>query len=204
MSRRRRKKKLMAANAAAQATGPSANGPTIPQDQPILEAAEQKVESQLTPDTRESYLKIVVAGMKAGMANGPNSILAGLTKSKDPIADCAKGAIGLVLILKHQAQGIMPVKAMVPAGMTLMLKALAFADRTGIVKVGSEELVRATNIFKDTFLAKFGVTPPMLQHAMTKAHALTQDPVAMEQMKRKAGVVRHPDASEPTPMPGEN
>lgn len=171
---------------------------------PVLDAAEQRVESQLTAETRESYLKIVVAGMKAGLANGPNSILAGLHKSKDPVADCAKGAIGLVLILKHQAKGIMPVKAMIPAATTLMLKALAFADRTGVVKVGSDELVRGTHIFKDIFLAKFGVTPQMLQHATAKVHSLTQDPVAMEQMKRSAGIVRHPDSSEQTPLPEGN
>jgi hypothetical protein len=104
--------------------------------QSVIDAAEQLVERQLTPETHESYLKIVVAGMKAGLENGPNSILAGLEKSADPVADCAKGAIGLVLILKHQAKGIMPVKAMIPAATTLMLKALAFVDRTGIAKVG--------------------------------------------------------------------
>lgn len=194
MSRRRKKKFQVNGQAGGQA--PQAAPPA--QGQSILDAAEQKVESQLTPETRESYLKIVVAGMKAGLENGPNSILAGLAKSKDPVADCAKGAIGLVLVLKHQAHGIMPVKAMVPAGMTLMLKALAFADRTGIVKVGNDELVRATHIFKDTFLAKFGVTPQMLQAAVVKTHSLTQDPVAMEQMKRTAGFTRHPDAPAPT------
>lgn len=169
--------------------------------QSVIDAAEQKVESQLDADTRESYLKIVVAGMKAGLANGPNSILAGLRESKDPITDCAKGAIGLVLILKHQAKGIMPVKAMIPAGMTLMLKALAFADKLGVVKVGPDELVRATHIFAKVFLGKFGITPPMLQHAMTNVQSLTKNPVAMEQMRRSAGFVRHPEASEPTPLP---
>lgn len=198
MSRRRKKKRL--ANLQAQPVPQD----QIPQGEPLIDAAEQKVESQLTPETRESYLKIVVAGMKAGLANGPNSILAGLQKSKDPVADCAKGAIGLVLILKHQAKGIMPVKAMIPSAMTLMLKALAFADRTGVVKVGPDELARATTIFKDAFLAKFGVTPPMLQTAMTKVHGLTQDPVAMEMMKRQSGLVRHPGASEPTPLPEGN
>lgn len=192
MSRRRRNK-----NKRPQ-VAPAVSPPGLP----ILDAAEQKVEGQLLPDTRESYLKIVVAGMKAGMADGPNSILAGLRKSQDPIADCAKGAIGLVLLLKNQAKGVMPIKAMIPAAMTLMLKALAFADRTGIVKVGNDELTRATHIFADTFLHKFGVTPQMLHTAMAKTHAITQDPVAMEQMKRTAGFVRHPDASEPTPMPG--
>lgn len=190
MSRRRKRKSQVVPQAQNTAMG-----------QPILDAAEQKVEGQLMPDTRESYLKIVVAGMKAGLKNGPNSILAGLAKSRDPIADCAKGAVGLVLILKHQAKGIMPVKAMIPAAMTLMLKGLAFADKTGIVKVGNDELVRATHIFANTLLAKFGVTPQMMQHAMVKAHGLTQDPVAMEQMKRSSGFVRHPEAHEPTPLP---
>lgn len=168
-----------------------------PQDSSVLAAAEQKVESQLAPDVKESYMKIVVAGMHAGLENGPNSILASLSKSKDPIADCAKGAVALVIILKHQAKGIMPVKAMVPAAMTLMLKALAFADRTGIVKVGSNELVKATHIFMDTFLHKLGITPEMMQHAVTRAHAITQNPVAMEHMKRSNGFSVHPDAGQP-------
>lgn len=180
---------------------PQVAAPATAQGQDLIEAAEQKVESQLTAETHGNYLKIVVAGMKAGLANGPKSILAGLRTSKDPISDCAKGAIGLVLVLKHQAKGIMPVKAMIPAGMTLMLKALSFADRMGVAKVDVDALARATTIFKDTFLAKFGVTPKVLQHATTRVHGLMQDPVAMEQMKRKLGIVKHPDASEPTPLP---
>lgn len=191
MSRRRRKKGIKPNTAAV----------SIPQSQPILQAAEEKIEIQLLPDIRESYLKIVVAGMKAGMANGPDSILSKLRDSKDPVSDCAKGAIGIVLILKHQSKGIMPIKAMIPAASTLMIKALSFAEQMGLVKVGNDELVRATHIFANTFLQKLGITPPMMQHAMTKVHALTQDPVAMEQMKRKTGFVKHPEASDPTPLP---
>lgn len=194
MSRRRKRKLPIAAAPMA---------PQGPQGQALIDAVEQKVESQLMPDAKESYLKIVVAGMKAGLQGGPNSILAGLKTSQDPIADCAKGAIGLVLVLKHQAKGVMPLKAMVPAAMTLMLKALTFADRMGIVKVGANEVVRATHIFADAMLKKLGVTPQMMQHAMVKTHALTQDPVAMEQMKRTAGVTRHPEAPPPgAPGPG--
>ena len=170
----------------------------VSQDQPILQLAEQKVEEQLLPEVRESYLKIVVAGMKAGMANGPNSILAGLRTSKDPIEDCAKGAIGLIFILKQQAKGVMPEKAMVPAAITLMFKALSFAEQAGLVKIGTAELDRATQIFANTFLEKVGVTPPMIGHALKKVQSLSQDPVAMEQMKRKSGVTKHPDATEPT------
>jgi len=196
MSRRRKKKFRAPMPVQAQ---PDMQGP--PSGQALLDATEQKLESQLMPDTRESYDKIVVAGMKAGLQNGPNSIIAGLIKSKDPLADCAKGAIGLVLILKHQAKGIMPGNAMVPAAMTLMLKALSFADRTGVIKVGPDELSKATILFKDLFMQKLGITPQMMQHASMKVHALTQDPVAMEKMKLSAGLARHPNAAQATPMP---
>lgn len=168
--------------------------------QPILIAAEQRVESQLAPDVRESYMKIVVAGMKAGLADGANSMLAGLDKSKDPISDCAKGAIGVVVMLKHQAKGIMPIKAMVPAGMTLMLKALEFADRTGIVKVGPSELDRAAQIFAEAFLGKYNITPQMMKNAIVNAHKITQDPVAMEHMKRTVSAEQKSGAPAPTPV----
>lgn len=185
MSRRRMKKPMK----------PAPQAPvTIPAGQPVLKAAEDKIESQLLPEIRESYLKIVVAGMKAGLSGGPKSIIAGLKDSKDPLSDCAKGAIGLVTILKNQARGVMPIKAMIPAASTLMIKALSFADQMGVIKVGPDELAKATQIFADMFLKKLGVTPQMLQHAMGKAKELTQDPVAMEMMKRKAGFSKHPEA----------
>ena len=59
----------------------------------VLEAAEQKIESNLVPNNRANYMKIVVAGMKIGLAKGPDSMLAKLHNSKDPVNDCAKGAV---------------------------------------------------------------------------------------------------------------
>lgn len=193
MSRRRNKKRFRPNKEMSRVV--------IPEEQPLLLQAEQKVESQLLPDVHEAYLKIVVAGMRAGMDKGPDSIIAGLRNSKDPIADCAKGAIGLVLLLKQQAKGVMPFKAMIPAATTLMLKALSFVDQTGIAKVGNEELVRATHIFAETFLGNLGITPEMLQHGIKKAHAMTEDPVLMEQLNRRNGITKHPDVQEPTQMP---
>lgn len=168
---------------------------------PLLEMAEQKVESQLVPETRQNYMKIVVAGQHAALDGGPNSILATLKQSKDPVSDAAKGAVSLCLILRKQAHGIMPLKAMVPAAMTLMLKALDFADRAGIVKVGQPELVRATHIFTDFMFAKFGITKQGLANAGQKVYAITQDPQKMAAINLKAGVTVHPGAATPTPLP---
>lgn len=168
---------------------------------PLLQATEQKVESNLTPETQANYQKIVVAGMAAALDRGPNSLLAQLQKSQDPIADAARGAVSLIIVLRKQAQGIMPLKAAVPAAMTLMLKALDFIDRAKIMPIGQPELVRATHIFTDTVFARFGITKAGLQNAATKIHAITQDPEQMQKIQMKAGTLRHPLAATPTPLP---
>lgn len=169
---------------------------------PILEAAEQKLEAGLDPANRQNYMKIVVAGMAAGLARGPDGILARLRKSPDPVKGAARGAVALVLILRRDAKGVMPLKAMIPAALTLMLRALDFVNRTGIAKVGVPELVRATHIFANDMFGAFNITTPMLQQAAARVHAITQDPVAMQAVNLKAGIVQHPNAAAPTPMPG--
>lgn len=175
------------------------NGDTKPLGNAILQRAEEKIESQLTDDNLENYQKIVVAGMRAGLEGGADSILASLRQSADPITDAAKGAVSMVLILRKQAKGIMPLKAMVPAAMTLMLKALDFADRASIVKVGQEELVKATHVFTDFMFGRFGITKSGLASAGEKVLALTNDPTAMQKIQLKAGIVKHPDATNVTP-----
>lgn len=169
----------------------------------ILEAAEQKIESQLTPQNRGDYLKIVVAGMHAALAKGPNGILASLHQSKNPISDCAVGAVKICLLMAHTSRGTMPPKAMVPAGMTLMLKALDFVSKSGIAQVGTPELVQATHIYSNEIFKAFKITPGVLQKAASKVHEITKDPTKLEMLKRRAGMTRDPNASVPTEVPGE-
>jgi hypothetical protein len=170
---------------------------------PLLQQTEDKIESGLTPENQANYQKIVVAGMAAALDKGPNSILAQLQKSQDPISDAAKGAVSLILILRRQAQGVMPLKAAVPAAMTLMLKALDFIDRSKIMPIGQPELVRATHIFTDTMFARFGITKAGLANAAAKVHGFTQDPQSMSAINLKAGITQHPMAATPTPLPDE-
>lgn len=174
--------------------------PVVDLQDNVLKAAEQKVESQLTPKNHDAYLRIITTGMKAALANGPNSMAAKLTHSKDPIGDAARGAVSLVILMSHQAKGRMPPEAMVPAAATLMFHALDFLDRTGVVKIGTEELVQATHIQTNFLLAKFKITPDMLKNAAANVHKVMQDPTAMEKINRKAGTVRAPGVSSPTEL----
>lgn len=153
----------------------------------MLQAAESKIESQLTPTARANYTKIVVAGMHVALDKGPNGILASLKDSEDPIADCAIGAVSLVLILRKQAKGVMPLHVMIYAAMTLMLKAMDFADRSGIAKVGQPELVRATHIFTDFLFARMSITKDMLARARAWVQELTRDPATLAKIQAKAG-----------------
>lgn len=172
-----------------------------PMSDPILQAAEQKIEAGLDPANKQNYQKIVVAGMAAALARGPNSIVAKLLKNPDPVKGAARGAVALALILRREAKGVMPLKAMIPAALTLMLHALDFVNRSGAAAVGQKELVRATHIFANDMLGAFNITPPMLKRAAAQVHAVTQDPAKMEMIHRKLGSVVAPGASQATTMP---
>ncbi len=163
----------------------------------VLQAAEKKLESGLTPETKANYQKIVTAGMKTALQGGPKGILASLKQSKDPLTDCAKGAVNLCLLMRKQSRGTMPFKAMVPAGMTLMINALDFADHANIIKVGAVELSKASRIYGEEMFKAFGITAPMLQSAATKVHAITQDPAQMEKIHHAAGMTKAPGAAPP-------
>lgn len=167
----------------------------------VLQAAMQKIESQLTEENRANYQRLVVAGMSTALHGGPNSILASLKNSKDPIHDCVHGAINLSLLLWKQSRGTAPLKALIPAAMTLLIQALDFADKSGIVKVGTPELVAATHLFTDVLFEKLGISKAMLHNAAGKIHGMIQDPAQLAKLNLAAGVTRDPRAPTPTPMP---
>jgi hypothetical protein len=77
---------------------------------------------------------------------------------------------------------------MVPAAMTLMLHALDFADKTGLVKVNQQTLVQATHQFGMEMFKRFNITPAMIQTAATKVHAIANDPAQSAKLKQLAGV----------------
>jgi hypothetical protein len=189
-----------AAPAPADDAGPSAPGGDL--TNPLLQQAEQQLESKLAPDNKPVYMKIVVAGLHIALANGPDGFMGKLRNSRDPVSDCARGAASLVLIMRKEAKGVMPMKAGIPAGMTLLFHGLDFIDRAKIAKVAEPEIDRAATIFTNFLFHKLGITPDML-HSMTgKVSAITRDPTSMAAINMKAGLTRHPNAATPTPLPG--
>lgn len=165
--------------------GPDINKPLA---NPLLQQTERQIEGQLLPKMRAQYQKIVVAGMKVALENGTNGILYKLRESKDPVGDAAKGAVGLVLLMRKQSRGTMPLPAMVPAAMVLLLKALDFAQKAGLIPpVDEKTLVGATHTFTDVLFRAFHISPQMLQTAAKNVHGITQDPIRMRKVQEAAG-----------------
>lgn len=170
----------------------------------FLEGAQAAVEAKLLPKTKADYDKIVVAGMRASMHGGPNSMLAKLQTSKDVVQDSAAGAISLVMILSQQSKGQMPVEAQIPASATLMLQALDFAEKAKMLTVGEEDVARGTKMQGNIWLHFAGLTPEKLQAMAEKTHGIMQDPTQMDLVARTAGVVKDPRVSVPTELPMAN
>ncbi len=167
---------------------------------PLLQQVETRIEAGLTPENHNDYQKIVVAGMHLALADN-GKMLEPLQRARDPIDIAPKAAVGLVLIMRKEAEGkgqVMPEKAMVPAAMTLLLKLLDYIDRSKIAPIGAPELDRATHVFVDFILARLGITKQMLADAAQRVHRLTQDPQAMHAISLKAGTLVHPLAAKPT------
>jgi hypothetical protein len=183
----------------------AASNPTASDlNNPLLRTAQQKIESNIVdPGVHNDFLKIVVDGLHIAVANGANGFMAKLRNSHDPIGDCARGAVAvaLLLIVHRESEGVMPMKAGIPAGMVLMLHGLDFIDHAGIAEIAEPQLDSATKTFTNELFHKLGITPAMLQHAAGRVHQITQDPTAMQAINLKAGIVKHPMAPEPTPLP---
>jgi len=148
----------------------------------LIKQVETQIEQRLRAGVRESYMKIVVAGMKYALNGGDKSILAQLKDSENVIEDAVKGAIGLVGVLRRAAKGAMPVDALIPAAMTLMLEALDYAERIGIITVDEGVIDEATKLFVETILPHLGMTPEKLKGMTERVHGVMQDPDRMAKL----------------------
>lgn len=150
----------------------------------LLKQAEDKIEARLTPDIYTSYMKLVIAGMKAAMNGGPNGVMGSIKRSKTPLESVVKGMISLMLMLKDQAKGQVPVNALVPATMAMVLQGLAFANNVGVLKVGAPEIAQATHLFINTIMPKLGLTQDKVEAVVGQVRNITSDPQKLAALKQ--------------------
>jgi len=105
---------------------------------PLLKEAQAKIEAGV--QDRDAFSRIVQAGQKVMYDQATFAELAkGLKDAQDPVTEIAEGMIGILGILYKQSRKTMPIPPMVLAGMALLLDALDFAERAGLVKIGKAD-----------------------------------------------------------------
>jgi hypothetical protein len=141
--------------------------PKTPLRNPLLQQIETEIESVLPPDQRDPYMRLLVAGMHAALDPQPNGqppLVAQFRQSKDPINDAAIGSAGIMMMLYHKANGAALPQALIPAGMSLLLKALDFLQRTRMVpQIAEPDVDRATHAYTDQIFKAFHITPQGIQ-----------------------------------------
>jgi hypothetical protein len=165
----------------------------------LLQQTEDAIEAGLAPDTRREYQRLVLAGMKAALKDGPKGILRNLPQSKDPVRDCAIGAVNVTFAMIKEAKGQVPEKAVVPACYALMLHALDIAAGIGKVEITNQVIAQATKIATDRIFAASRISPQMLNKAAGAVNGLRKDPTKMDKVMLAIGAHRDPRASMPTP-----
>lgn len=149
----------------------------------LLKDAEVELAAKMTPQDRDDYRKIVAAGLDTALRGGADSPMAQMVRTtKDPVRDCVDGAISLCLHMRSESKGVMPMKAMIPAAVTLMLYALDFVDKAGVLPVGKPELNEATRMFTVEIFRRVGITNEQLRNATIEVQAISQDPAAMRKI----------------------
>lgn len=180
----------------------------------LLKQAQTELESKIVPEAKENYDKIVVAGEMLAMGKkDSNSAMADIKTAKDPLDMVVKAVIGILHLLRKQAKGVMPVNAMVPAGMTLVFQGLDVAERVGVLKVTKDVLAKAVKLYISIVLQKLRITPEKLRGYMQQAHDIVNDPQKLSQMKaayskdqqlaqqKKALPAAQQPAQQPQPQP---
>lgn len=153
----------------------------------LVKQVETQIEQRLKAGVREPFEKIVIAGMKYALKGAGGNLMDQLDDSKDPLTDIVKGAIGIVGALRRAAKGAMPVDALVPAAMVLVLHGLDYAERAGLLKVDKATIDQATQLFIETITPLLGLPPEKLTQLVGQAHATMadQDKMAKLQMGAK-------------------
>lgn len=137
---------------------------------------------------RAAYDKIVKAGTAAIYDKAMfQKLTADIQKSGDPVKTVSEGMIGILGLLYQKSNKTMPIPPMVLAGMSMLLDALDFMEQSGLVKIDKAELNRATSMYVNSLLPKFGLTPDKLGAALGPLQGAIQDPNKLAQMRQSAG-----------------
>ena len=147
---------------------PEAQKPQQSSD-PIINQIEQGIEAKVPPEMKKAYMAVVVAGMKVMFDPKTSKFIAErLGASDDIVNNVATGIADLIMLIYNESKRTMSIPAAMLAAITLMCKALDYAEKTMGVKVDSQMAAACTKATTTACMNKFGITQDKIDQAIAQ------------------------------------
>ena len=136
---------------------------------PILSQIEQGIEAKVPPEMKKAYMAVVVAGMKVMFdAKTSKFMEQRLSASDDIVTNVANGIADLIMLIYNESKRTMSIPAAMLAAITLMCKALDYAEKTMGVKVDQQMAAACTKATTTACMNKFGITQDKIDQAIAQ------------------------------------
>lgn len=174
----------------------------VMQDADVMEAAKQ-VEATILPRYRPAYDRVIGTALDYAKKQGPEGFKA-LLAQEDLVAASGKLGANMVLLFYKMSTGSkIPLEVLAPAAMVITLEALDLLGKAGKLDPTKEDIARAARAMMDQLMPALGWNEKSFDAAAKQVNDIMRDPVKMEAINRRGGVVKDPRASTPTEVPPE-
>jgi hypothetical protein len=131
-----------------------------------LETIIAQVAAKVDPKFKSSFDKIIIAGQKVMYSPQTQKMVKSqLQADKDPAVVAGDGIAKLYMILMHESQNTINVKAAIPASTVLLCDALDFMESIGMVKITPDLIAKSTKVCTAGVMKVLGITPEMIAQA---------------------------------------
>ena len=142
---------------------------------PLLDKIEQGIEAKLKPEDKSSYDRIVLAGTKIMFDQQTHGMMIEILQGSGDLPSKVAGGITRLIGLLYQAsKHTMPMQAVIPAAITLMVKALDFAERGMGQQLNAAIIAESAKQTSAAILQQFGVTPEKIQSLLVQNKGAAQ------------------------------
>lgn len=159
---------------------------------PILQKQIKDVEAKLTdPEMRKSYDQIMVAGMRLLFDDKTHPMvdeyLEQIQRPEDVPKIMAHGIVKLLSVIQNESKQQEPLRAVGPAGTSLMAMALELMEKRNGIDVTREMLAQSVLLLKEGIFDLYKITPQVLEQLQKRGQA--------------GAAPQGPPQSPPTPQP---
>lgn len=160
-----------------------------------LTQIEQQIEAKVPPEKKQAYNNAVTAGLKIMFdpkTHQNMELVKNPQSRKDPVGTVAKGVVGLCWLMivqrdhawrqqhpnatNDESQNFIAdtVQYMIFAGITLMTKAIDYAERGLGIQFDDNMIAQTTKLIYDQMFRKLGIPPEQLQQMIDQNKAGNQ------------------------------